>query len=301
MKLSEVQNQRILYAALNWGMGHVARSIGLIEKLIEQGNEIILACDDFQREIFKEYFPNILMEELSPYPFKFKGKGNFEWDLLRNCFSLYNHQSKEQKRTEELIKTHQIDAVISDHRYGFRSDSLPSIFVTHQLQLPVKWIEKPVQMWHTSLLKKFNKIWVMDFEDSRLAGELSKNKSELDCEFIGPYSRFQNQKVLDDVKGTILIASGPNIYAQQLIDEVLETQKIDKVIARSSLVVPSETQKVAAKWKELDQHILSCERIISRSGYTTILDNYFLNKKLKMIPTKGQSEQEYLFEFHTND
>lgn len=301
MNLAEVHNQRILYAALNWGMGHVARSIGLIEKLIEQNNEIILACDDFQREIFKEYFPNTLTEELSPYPFKFKGKGNFEWDLLSNCYSLYSHQSSERKRTQEIIDKHQISLIISDHRYGFRSDSIPSIFVTHQLQLPVKWIEKPVQMWHTSLIKKFDKIWVMDFEDSRLAGELSQNKSGLNCEYIGPFSRFQDAQPRERSSGSILIASGPSIYAQQLINEVLETEKIDKVIARSSLTVPNGIERISARWKEMDAHILSCEHIISRSGYTTILDNYFLKKMLTMIPTKGQSEQEYLFEFHSTD
>lgn len=301
MKLEAVQHQRILYSALNWGMGHVARSIGLIRQLSTQKNEIILACDSFQQTIFSEYFPELTFVELPPYPFNFKGKGKFEQDLLSNCFSLYRHQSEEYKKTQELVKKYQIDVVISDHRYGFRSHEVPSIFVTHQLQLPIKWIEKPVQLWHTSLLKKFDKIWVMDFEDLKLGGELSKNKAKLNCQYIGAFSRFEKTAISKDSKGTILIASGPDIYAQQLIDESVETFTINKVIARPSLTVPKNIQRISTHWKEMDEHILSCHHIISRSGYTTILDNYFLDKKLTMIPTKGQSEQEYLAKYHSMD
>ena len=36
--------------------------------------------------------------------------------------------------------------------------------------------------------------------------------------------------------------------------------------------------------------------LISRSGYSTIMDLFVLNKKAVFIPTPGQTEQEYLAE-----
>ena len=45
---------------------------------------------------------------------------------------------------------------------------------------------------------------------------------------------------------------------------------------------------------ELEKAINESDLILSRSGYTTILDVAKLNKKAFFIPTPGQLEQEYL-------
>ena len=45
---------------------------------------------------------------------------------------------------------------------------------------------------------------------------------------------------------------------------------------------------------ELNLAIQQAEIVISRSGYTTVMDLIKLNKKAILIPTPGQTEQEYL-------
>ena len=45
---------------------------------------------------------------------------------------------------------------------------------------------------------------------------------------------------------------------------------------------------------ELNNEMLEAEYIISRSGYSTIMDSMKLQKKSILIPTPGQTEQEYL-------
>jgi predicted glycosyltransferase len=55
-----------------------------------------------------------------------------------------------------------------------------------------------------------------------------------------------------------------------------------------------ENIKVILDWKQADAEILSAETIISRNGYSTLMDLKFLNKKVILIPTPGQLEQEYL-------
>jgi UDP-N-acetylglucosamine:LPS N-acetylglucosamine transferase len=49
--------------------------------------------------------------------------------------------------------------------------------------------------------------------------------------------------------------------------------------------------------KDLNEAMLASKMVLSRSGYTTLMDLVKLNKKAILIPTPGQSEQEYLGKF----
>ena len=42
---------------------------------------------------------------------------------------------------------------------------------------------------------------------------------------------------------------------------------------------------------------VNCKHIISRSGYSTIMDLHVLNRSAELSPTPGQTEQEYLIEW----
>ena len=55
MNFSEVRNQTILYACNDWGMGHLMRSIPIINQLLKQENEIVFVGTDFQLKVLKEY------------------------------------------------------------------------------------------------------------------------------------------------------------------------------------------------------------------------------------------------------
>tara|TARA_B110000285_G_scaffold128308_1_gene144571 strand:- start:5998 stop:6918 length:921 start_codon:yes stop_codon:yes gene_type:complete len=294
---SDIHHKKILYSALNWGMGHVSRSIGMIQQLEKNGNTIYMACSESQKRIFVEYLPKISFIPHEDYPFRFKGKGSFEKDLIQNSLKLRARMRKEERDVEIYLSENKIDLIISDHRYGFRSEKTPSIFITHQLNLPLKWYASFVQKWHEQLMGKFDAIWVLDFENSSLAGELSKNKSELNVYYIGPYSRFMFQNEEMSQNGlNVLIASGPTVYAQQFINEnlALLNREETQVIAADSVEVPDDWCRVSNDWKEQDVAILNAKKIISRSGYSTLMDLHFLQKPFSVFPTKGQAEQEYL-------
>ncbi len=51
---------------------------------------------------------------------------------------------------------------------------------------------------------------------------------------------------------------------------------------------------------ELSILISKAKIVISRSGYTTLMDLIALNKKAILIPTPGQTEQEYLAKNNAN-
>lgn len=300
MKPSELYNERILISPLNWGMGHVSRCIGLIHELLKNNNHVFIAADEQQQSIFRCYFPELTYIDHRGYPFQFNGKGNFGMDLVLASRKLFRRWREEKKETEQYVAMHRITVVVADHRYGFFSSKVRSIFLTHQLDLPVKWYERPVQWMHHRLVKRFDEIWVLDDPNSRLAGKLSLNTDQFDATYIGPYSRFQiEEEPMAVTAKTVLLVSGPLIYGQNLIDEAKDRLVSgDVVIASEHLKVPSEFIHLYGDWKMQDAYLRNAKKIISRSGYSTIMDHAFLKAEIEYIPTPGQREQEYLNTLH---
>lgn len=298
MRIEETWNKRILFAALNWGMGHVSRSISIIFDLLKADNTIVIAASETQQIIFKEYFPDLIFEKIHDYPFRFGGKGNFASDVLRSSFAIYRHMRWERKFVDELLLKHEIDMVISDHRYGFYAEKVPSVFITHQLNLPVRWFESMADIIHTRLMKKFDQIWVVDREDNFFAGKLSINRKGFPVSYIGPRSRFEGMNSVQQ-DYDVAIISGPSPYDQQLLNLVLVSPRARELKVVSSKDLIDEHKKidwVRGGWKEKDEVIRKATVLISRSGYSTIMDAWVLGKKLEMIPTPGQREQHYLYE-----
>jgi hypothetical protein len=293
MKLSEVRNQRILFTCLNWGNGHVSRSIGLIRLLSRQENTIFLYCSETQKQVLECYDLAVAYLTGEKFEFHFKGDGNFSREMLRNGFSFRRALKQENVVAEELVRKHEISLVLSDHCYGFRSKSVKSIFVTHQVQLPPK-SGLIAQLIHKKWIQRFDWIWIMDKDENQLAGILSSKVEN--SEYIGWFSRFSETEQQIEPGKTVAIISGPEPYSEQLFNWVLENHsgKDLTIISPKTYSPVPENIKVILDWKQADAEILSAETIISRNGYSTLMDLKFLNKKVILIPTPGQLEQEYL-------
>ncbi len=290
-----ISNKRVLFSPLNWGMGHVSRSIGLIHTLLKDNNFIFIACNDEQRKVYEEYFPDIRFIKHEGYPFNFKGGGKFSLDLLLSSMKLVKRLKIEKEEVLAYVERYNIDIILSDHRYGFYHEQIPSIFITHQINLPVKWYQKNVQFLHEKLMKNFERIWIMDFPNSSLAGKLSEAKIG-NVEFIGPFSRFMLYDIpLEKNSLTVFIASGPEVYAREFIESIYNKNNTTDSVLIASNSILSENKMT---WKEKDKVILNAKKIVSRSGYSTIMDVYFLKCFAEFYPTKGQFEQEYLAKRH---
>ncbi len=298
MNLSEVRNQRILFTCLNWGSGHVARSIGLLRLLSSQDNTIFVYCSESQKAIFEFYDLSVTYLVGEKFEFKFKGDSNFSKEMLRNGFSFRKSIKEEGVFAEELVKKNEISLVLSDHCYGFRSRNVKSIFITHQVQLPPKsgFIAQRV---HKKWMKGFDWIWIMDNEQNRLAGVLSSPIEN--STYIGWFSRFSGSEITCKKDKIVVVVSGPEPYAEQLFNWVLlqpRNQEVTITIISPKVYSPvPENVKVISDWKQADKEILSAETIISRNGYSTLMDLKFLKKETILIPTPGQLEQEYLHHF----
>ncbi len=305
MVFSEVRNEVILFACNDWGLGHVARSIPILGQLVTQGNQIYFAGNDKQVKIVKEYHSEIHFLSLNGSDFNFSGSGNWTKEMLRNGLRMRSNIQKDNQAVIVWKNTLGITLVISDHRYGLYSREVPSIFITHQLTLPVKGLQQIANLWHKLQLKKFSAIWVLDNENHRYAGKLSQTKHNFNLSYLGIQSRFHSDKSSEE--GYVLaVVSGPYPYDEQFFYQVVEFAKKQIIQIKcvctevyTSLDIPSNLELInQLSWKEMDELFYHCDTILSRSGYTTVMDVARLGKKAIYIPTPGQLEQEYLFELH---
>lgn len=291
---AKLSQERILFACLNWGSGHAARSISLLKQLSDQGNELFICCNAAQKAIFSAYEITAVYIMEEGFQFRFKGDGNFTFEMRRNAWRFSRWIKEEHKQTEKLVGEYRISLVLSDHCYGFRSNTVKSVFITHQVSLPPKagWI---AQCIHRKWMNRFSEIWIMDDEQKRLAGVLSTSVPK--STYIGFYSRFQGQELSLIPHKIVGIVSGPEPYSMQFFYWILSqygSQDLTLVSPKLYADVPDNVTVVINDWRNADAAIASAETIISRNGYSTLMDLQFLKKKSVLVPTPGQLEQEYL-------
>ncbi|GAB5416237.1 MAG: glycosyltransferase [Crocinitomicaceae bacterium] len=294
MRPDEIRNKKVLLSPLNWGMGHVSRTIGLIHQFISQGNTLVLACDDFQSEVYRSYFPEIIIVEHKGYPFDFGGKGNFAWDLGKNLSALKVRMKQEQLEVEAFVKEYDIEVVLSDHRYGFFSKQVTSVFLTHQYHLPVSGLLSISDNWHKKRMRPFDHIWILDAANSRLSGKLTENIKDDRVLYIGAYSRFSIYEEQQKLRDVVVVVSGPQVYAQQFADEMSRKYPKAMFICPNEIHLDDSIERISGTWLEQDAVILQAKRLISRSGYSTIMDLEILKISAELHPTPGQAEQIYL-------
>lgn len=302
---TDLFGKTILISPLNWGMGHVSRCIPLIKKLKTQNNQIILACNEIQRTVFESYVgSNVQFIKHEGYPFHFNGLGHFVKDILMNLKKLKNRHTSELLKMDELVEKHNIDLIISDHRYGFRSEKCICIFMTHQLILPLPWYFSPAQMWHKKQISKFDFQWIVDDQEKRLAGKLSDNNGFLNSKYIGLLSRFDYDfSKREKLYQGVLLISGPTEYNQNLIESFkkqLVSGEINFIIGNDESFKVFKSFNLTTKfhnsidWNNTDEIIIQSKKIFGYCGYSTLMDIQYLKCETDLIACPGQLEQLYL-------
>ena len=305
---------RILVAPLNWGLGHVTRCVPIIREFLANDCELWLAGDATQEVLLRSEFPQLPFLSLPGCKIEYsKTPGGLLWKMILQAPRIISSIKAEHRWLNRIIETHGIDAVISDNRFGLYHSYVPCVFVTHQLKIksPLgKWNERLLQKWNYHYINRFKECWVPDLAgENNLAGELSHPTilPRVPVKYIDPLSRFQ-KKALPEIEGHLLfILSGPEpqrtILENKIINEVSHytgTASIARGLPLSQSVIPSTGMikfynHLSAT--QLNEEIEKAEWVISRSGFSTIMDLAKLQKKSILIPTPGQTEQEYLAQF----
>ena len=310
------KNKTILFGALDWGLGHATRSMPLIDALIGLGHQVVLTSSGDAAQLWRLHYPQLPFLSLADNAVVY-GK-NASWSALLQSPRFLKNIRLENLLVQKYVAGNKVDLIVSDNRYGLYHPKVPSILITHQLQLmpPQSW--PPVQkLWENSwnlfrkpLFAPFREIWVPDFvsEQHSLAGELSKNAGGLPVKYIGPLSRLHPKTANQPKTGILLLLSGPEPQRSML--EALLLQQLVGNSDRITLVRGLITKNIPMPEmggqltnfrgfdylnpEELSQEIANHALVISRSGYSTIMDLQQLGAKAVFVPTPGQAEQEYL-------
>ncbi|MBC7650627.1 MAG: glycosyl transferase family 28 [Deinococcales bacterium] len=212
---------------------------------------------------------------------------------------------------QKIIEKYNIDVVISDNRYGLHTTKVPCVFITHQLLIkaPFALLEKYLQKINYHFINKYTQCWVPDFEFlQNIAGVLShpKKMPSIPVKYIGPLTRFEKKNTLEKKYDYCFVLSGPE--PQRSILEAIILNDINTIFGKILLVrgLPNgqehllSTDALVIKNHlnsfELGEAMQQSDYIITRSGYTTVMELLWLEKKSIVIPTPGQTEQEYLAE-----
>jgi len=301
---------KVLVAPLDWGLGHATRCIPIIRELIKQGCEVILAGEGKAKALLQLEFPTLPFRELPGYRIEYASSGwGLAFKIVAQIPKLLSAIKEEEEWLKKIVEEEKINAVISDNRYGLHSEKIYSIFITHQLLIkaPVKLAEDFLQDINYQYINKFDECWVPDSkEETNLAGLLSHPKElpSVPTHYVGPLSRFNPNQEAITADEILILLSGPEpqrtLLEKQLIEELKEYLK--PVVLVRGLPGENEMLEVNANVKvyshlpaaELEEKIKSAGLVISRCGYSTVMDLATLQKRSILIPTPGQTEQEYL-------
>lgn len=299
-------SKTILVAPLNWGLGHATRCIPIIKALQDNNFIPIIASDGIALDLLKKEFPYLKFLELPSYQIEYAKNGKyFKWKLLKNCPKIIEAILEEKKLVKKWIKKYDIDGIISDNRLGVFSKKVPSVFITHQLNVMTgntTWLSS---ILHQNIIKKYTECWVPDNEgELNLAGELSHLKNhDLNIRYIGPLSRMHYKKT-EKKYALMILLSGPEPQ-RGMLEEKLKKEILNyngKILFIRGIIEKEQKKEQLENVtfynfmhsRQLEQALNESDIILCRSGYTSIMDLAKLNKKAFFIPTPGQYEQLYL-------
>lgn len=309
------KKKTILICPMDWGLGHATRVVPIIELLLAKEARVIIGADNKPLAFLRNRFPQCEWVKIPGFQPSYQKKGSLALKVTTDIPEILIESRKAHDLLEKVIRKMNVDAVISDNRYELYSNQVPTVFMTHQLRILTQGIfaatRNTLQNLLYSYIKKHNEVWIPDFkEDPNLSGELSHVKKfpAKDIHFIGPLSRFQliNDVVPSGKKYDVMcIMSGPepqrtlleDIFVEQALKTHFKTLILSANPDENSLVIKENVEiRSHVPDQEMASLILSAGLVISRSGYTTLMDLATLGKKAVYIPTPGQPEQIYLAE-----
>lgn len=305
---------------LDWGIGHASRCVPVIRKLLERDQNVIIGAAGRPLAFLQMEFPDLKYINFPGYEVRYPAKKHMALKMLLSSPKILNGIHKEHRELKKIIREHHIDLVISDNRYGVWHKNTLSVFMSHQLHIETRnKLLNPLQPLLLAInklfIKQFDICWVPDFEKPPgLSGKLSHPiPANLKASFLGPLSRFaemQESKAASNINFDIIVLiSGPepqrSIFENIILNQSSQINAKILILGGKPGENNSNLQNGNIKYlnhlgsDELFHHLKNANLIISRPGYSTVMDLAFLRKKAVFVPTPGQTEQEYLAEIHS--
>lgn len=301
---------RILVAPLDWGLGHAARCVPIIRALQEHGAVPVLGADKGPLSLLRDEFPLLEHVRIPGMEVRYAKGRTQAWAMAKQFPAMLRQVREEQLAFIRLRRPLALDAVISDQRFGIRAADLPSVLITHQLFPFAPFAQGVARRVNRRHIDRFDRCWVPDHaEPPGLSGALSHGADlPPQARFIGPLSRFTDRgSIRADIHYRVLaVISGPEPQ-RTLLEKLIRSQLkeiegphlIVSGIPSSGDVQQGNLRTVGhVKADVLCAAMKHAGLIVSRTGYTTLMDLDAIGRGALLVPTPGQSEQEYLGRLH---
>ena len=305
----------LLVSPLDWGLGHTTRIIPLIRYLLYHGCDIVVACNSTQSRLLGIEFPGLRFVELEGYNIRYsRNMTSTRLRLLLQAPNILTKIKQEELWFLRFLAKNRVDAVISDNRYGLRAVGIPSILLTHQLALRTGFGRLADAMATRTVrrfINRFTECWIPDVKEEKgFAGLLSHpgRLPAIPTRYIGCLSRFVPCAPPSAAVGQdniLVVLSGPEPQRTALEEKIVAELRAglhSKVTLVRGLpgadrplpAIDGATIIDHAGAEQLNRLMCDASLVISRAGYTSVMDALALKKRMLLIPTPGQGEQEYL-------
>lgn len=302
---------RIYFAVLNMGLGHAARTLPIIQKFNQKNWEILVGSNGRALKFLKNELPEVKFISTPDYKIEYSKKNYLLLKLFFQLPFIFKKIHEEHLICKKIVADYSPDIIFSDNCFGVYHKKVPSFFLSHQISFAMpnffKFLKFLPRYFNKYYHKKFDRIFIPDFcekDQGLLSGELSQHsKTENRYLYSGILSSIKKQKTAEDID--ILISlSGPEpqrtileklIMAQtenlsgNVVIVLGKSEKIEPIFMSSKLKIYSHLPR-----QDFENIFNRAQLIISRPGYSTIMELVELGKKALLIPTPGQTEQVYL-------
>jgi spore coat polysaccharide biosynthesis predicted glycosyltransferase SpsG len=306
--------RNILICPLEWGLGHAGRMIPLARILQEDDNTIFIGAGTVHQQFLRSELKGAQFIDFMGFRPSYSKILPQYLALFFQIPALIYHILKEHIKIGRIISEYNIDIVISDNRFGLWSRKAKTVYVTHQIRIPfpqkLRFLEWAGVYFHRFFIKKYDLCFIPDLPgEINLAGRLAHSvKLPGNARFIGILSRFSdvNEKSgsSDIPLHNTLMLSGPEPQRSMIREIITSLQDINTpplVILEGRPGIPDNDKGTgriitynhlpAAEMKRMMQ---GSAGIIARAGYTSIMELVSLDCSALLVPTPGQTEQEYL-------
>jgi UDP:flavonoid glycosyltransferase YjiC (YdhE family) len=296
----------VFFPVLNWGLGHASRSLPMIKQYMAEGHTVICASDGEALAMLRRELPGQTVLELPGYGILYNSR-YMPLNMVRYGPGMLRTMKAEHELTRAIVDRHQIDCIVTDNRYGCYHPDIPSAIITHQLQVFTGnhildvYIRRQIRAW----IKKFNEVWIPDNPPANnITGELADiDIAPIPKYYIGIVSELEAQPKKGRYRAVAVI-SGPEpqrTHFEHIIVKQLSELEGQFVIVRGKPDVHDEPRVEGnlifypfMTRAELSELLQETDIVISRSGYTTLMDLARTGHKAILCPTPGQYEQIYL-------
>jgi hypothetical protein len=302
----------VLVAPLNWGLGHATRCVPLVRALAEHGCKVHLASDGVALDFLRHEFPLLPSHPLPSWEIRYAPGPWLVPGLLAGIPRLLRALAAERRVVWRLVERESIGWILSDNRYGVRHPKARSILLTHQLRLSLPrgmgFLEPLTELATARLARGFDAVWVPDQpEPPGLSGKLGHpvlTAAYPPIAWIGTLTRMERAEGLATRWDSVSVISGPEPARTRFearLRQDLSTLPGRHLLVRGRPDLPSGRETLGnleivphLPGAELGREMQAARVVVTRGGYSSLMEMARLRCRCLVVPTPGQTEQAYL-------